>query len=295
MNFSIIIPCYNCEKTLARTVDSLLIQKDFIKQIILVDDGSKDKTVDIAKEYQEQHPDLIEYHYQKNAGPARARNHGAGLVKGEYALFLDSDDTLEPDALKTFTLSFENEPAFDIFIAGYCSIHGDTKNIKLPSTFHTTEQLIEAFWYGNFSLCGGATALRSHLLETVRYPEDITHGEDIVFFSHLLAGFPARILPFVALNVYHSPDSLRHATATVLSEGEAIVPLLFNPRYLSQELMSYQAQFHANHLISLARVANKLKQYAMARNYLNKAYRIYPASMYHFKPLKALLKSMLGA
>jgi glycosyltransferase involved in cell wall biosynthesis len=291
MNFSIIIPCYNAEKTLDRTIESLLIQQEYIKNIILVDDGSTDNTAHLGRHYAKLYPDLIEYHHQKNQGPGKARNRGADFTKGKYTLFLDADDTLTPNCLQTFSEAFDKDSVSDILIGGYCSIHGDEHKDRLPTSYRTAAHLLEALWFKDFSLCGGATALRTHVLEHVRYPEEILHGEDIVFFSHLLAGFPSRTLSFVALNVHHRPDSLRHASASVLTEGEAIIPLLFNPRYLSRDLMNFQAQYHAEHLISLARVANKLKKYSLARNYLSKARKLYSASFYQLKPLKALFKS----
>lgn len=289
MSFSIIIPCYNCEKTLSRTIDSLLIQQEDLKNIILIDDGSQDKTAEIAQQYEKLYPNLIEYHYQENQGPAKARNHGIQYIRGEYTLFLDGDDTLTPRALAQFTEAFLDYPQIDLMVAGYASIHGNTVKEKLLSDYKTNELLLKAFWFGDFSLCGGGTAMRSHLLQYVQYPETIKHGEDIVFFSHLIAEFPARSLPFIALQVYHHEDSLRHDDASTLQEGEAIIPLLFNPKYLSQEMMEFKTQFQANHLISLARVAIKHKKYLMARNFLSKAYRIYPESMYHLKTLRALL------
>ncbi|SLM30412.1 Similar to family 2 glycosyltransferase SpsQ [Desulfamplus magnetovallimortis] len=87
MKFSVVIPAYNAEKTLAGCIDALLCQSVPQEQyeVIVIDDGSTDSTAEIAKKYP------VIYHYQKNQGPAAARNRGANLAKGDIILFTDSD------------------------------------------------------------------------------------------------------------------------------------------------------------------------------------------------------------
>jgi glycosyltransferase involved in cell wall biosynthesis len=289
MNFSIIIPCYNAAHTLARAIDSLLVQRAYLSNIILMDDGSTDDTAQIAQDYQLRYPNLIEYHHQSNQGPAKARNQGVAYAKGDYILFLDADDALTPNCLQAFCLAFIDFPSVDIMIAGYTSVHGDRERSKYPTDFHTNALLLQALWFGKFGSCGGAIALRKHCCQYAHYPETIKHGEDVVFFSHLIAKFPAHTLPFIALKVFHSPNSLRHDKISTLEEAEAIIPLLFNPHYLSEEFMQLKAQYHAKQLLSLSRTAIRLKRYALARCFLAKAYGLHSASMYHIKPLKSLI------
>lgn len=87
MKYSIIIPAYNSEKTIDSCLKSLIFQPvpKELYEIILVDDGSTDATAKIVQTYP------VIYHYQKNKGPAAARNKGVELAKGEIILFTDSD------------------------------------------------------------------------------------------------------------------------------------------------------------------------------------------------------------
>lgn len=87
MEFSVIIPAYNAEKTIDSCIQALLFQSLPREkyEIILVDDGSIDATAKIAQTYP------VIYHYQKNKGPAAARNKGTQLSKGKIILFTDSD------------------------------------------------------------------------------------------------------------------------------------------------------------------------------------------------------------
>ena len=94
---SIIVPVYNAEKTLERCVDSILNQtyQDF--ELLLVDDGSPDACPEICERYAREYPGLVRVLHQENQGLGMARNAGAALAQGEYLLFLDSDDTIQPE------------------------------------------------------------------------------------------------------------------------------------------------------------------------------------------------------
>lgn len=102
--FSIIIPVYNVEQYIKECLDSVFNQsfKDF--EVIVVNDGTKDNSMDIVKNYD------VKIINQKNKGLSSARNHGVQLAKGKYILFLDSDDYLEKDTLKEIHKSLKNNP-----------------------------------------------------------------------------------------------------------------------------------------------------------------------------------------
>lgn len=95
---SVIIPVYNREKYLDRCIQSVLNQKSVQTQIILVDDGSTDKSPEILDNYAAQNKNIVVVH-KANQGAAIARNTALDLVTGDYITFLDSDDYLEPDSL----------------------------------------------------------------------------------------------------------------------------------------------------------------------------------------------------
>ena len=84
--FSIVIPVYNVEKYIKRTLDNVFNQtyKDF--EVIIVNDGCTDKSIELAKEYK------VKVVNDKHVGVSEARNIGEKYAKGEYLLFLDSDD-----------------------------------------------------------------------------------------------------------------------------------------------------------------------------------------------------------
>ena len=99
LRVSIIIPCHNEQKHIGECFDSLLNQSLAADQyeLIVVDDGSTDRTVEIIKGYVSKYPDRINFFQQQHAGPALARNRGASAAQGQIYAFLDADMTFAPD------------------------------------------------------------------------------------------------------------------------------------------------------------------------------------------------------
>ena len=94
---SIIVPFYNVEKYIRKCLETLVNQTLEDIEIILVNDGSKDKSADIVKEYMKVYTNKIVYLEKENGGLSDARNFGIPYAKGEYIAFLDSDDYIEYD------------------------------------------------------------------------------------------------------------------------------------------------------------------------------------------------------
>lgn len=96
MTISAIVPVYNTEKLVGRCIDSVLAQSFPDWELILVDDGSKDGSLYVLKEYEKQ-DNRIKVIHQENAGPGLARNTGISKASGDYIVFIDSDDVIKPD------------------------------------------------------------------------------------------------------------------------------------------------------------------------------------------------------
>ena len=94
---SVVVPVYNMEAYLPRCMDTLLTQTTNDMEIILIDDGSKDNSGVMCDEYAIQHPDLVRAVHKENGGLSSARNAGMDVAQGEYVIFPDPDDWVEPD------------------------------------------------------------------------------------------------------------------------------------------------------------------------------------------------------
>lgn len=127
IEISIIIPVYNVQDYLARSVDAILENDTEGCEVILVDDGSKDGSPAICDAYAAAHPELIRVLHQENAGPGAARNAGISAARGEWFLFVDSDDRLAPNALRRLRAAIAEEEADVISFQFYKeSVKGET-------------------------------------------------------------------------------------------------------------------------------------------------------------------------
>ena len=99
---SVIVPVYNVEKYLQGCLESLLNQTvDFSKlQVLLINDGSKDSSEEICKSYAEKYDNIFLFS-KENEGLSRTRNFGLSKATGKYIFYLDSDDTLKPETIRS--------------------------------------------------------------------------------------------------------------------------------------------------------------------------------------------------
>ena len=89
---SVIIPCFNSQKTISRALNSVCLQTYKEYEVVIVDDGSTDNTKEIIQTFFKDKKITYNYIYQVNAGPSSARNNGVKSANGKYIAFLDSDD-----------------------------------------------------------------------------------------------------------------------------------------------------------------------------------------------------------
>lgn len=183
---SIVIPCYNAEQYLKECLDSILKQDYLNLQIIVINDGSTDNSLEIAQEYQKK-DSRITIHNQTNSGPSRARNVGIELAEGKYIAFIDSDDFIE-NGMFSNMLSNMQEKNADICMCGYyvgdgkTTFYRNTPENKLLTSEEALRRLLLAKETQNF-LCN--KIFKTALLEGIRLPEGELY-EDIAVFYKLL-------------------------------------------------------------------------------------------------------------
>lgn len=116
---SVIVPVYNAERFLARCIDSVIAQEFTNWELILVNDGSFDKSLEVLKKCALQDGRIIVIN-KENGGVSSARNCGLDTARGEWITLLDADDELPPDALSYLLGCVQNAPELtDIVLAGY--------------------------------------------------------------------------------------------------------------------------------------------------------------------------------
>ncbi len=140
MRFSIIIPVYNAESFLDKCLRSVLDQDYSDYEMLLINDGSTDRSGVMCREYAEKFPGRIQYVCQENAGPSGARNRGIQIARGEYLVFLDSDDAIEANSLARLE-SIICEKKADAIICGEKFVDLNGAEVVQPVTVLCAERI----------------------------------------------------------------------------------------------------------------------------------------------------------
>ena len=128
---SIITPCYNGAKYVAETIESVINQTYEKWEMIIVDDGSKDKSAEIIKTYVNK-DSRIKYIYQNNTGSAAARNNGIRRAQGQYIALLDADDVWHKDFLEKQIAFIKKNNAVCVYCS-YSKIDDNSRSILRPT------------------------------------------------------------------------------------------------------------------------------------------------------------------
>jgi glycosyltransferase involved in cell wall biosynthesis len=178
---SVIVPIYNVEKYLKRCVESIRNQSYENLEIILVDDESPDNCPTICDEYQKL-DQRVKVIHQTNKGLSGARNAGVDIAKGEYLVFVDSDDFLDKEFVCVL-YEAAKETNSDIALCKYEYVKGDvlTQSHKLGEKFiYTGTELIENMYSkdGAFFVVAWNKLYHKSLFHNIRYPQGRIHEDE---------------------------------------------------------------------------------------------------------------------
>lgn len=151
--FSVIIPAYNAEKFIKRSVKSVLDQTYTDFELIIIDDGSTDGTKTQIEQFAD---DRIRYVYQKNGGVAAARNKGILESRGQYICFLDSDDEWKPEHLSLLCALIEKYSGCGLYVTGYDLRLGNGEVV------HKSQQILRGIAQEDFESDNGFDLLNNH-------------------------------------------------------------------------------------------------------------------------------------
>ena len=182
---SIILPVYNVEKYLSVCLDSLLAQTLEDIEIVAVNDGSTDGSLQILQAYQALHPDKLFIYSTDNHGVSRARNYGFAHSHGEYIWFVDSDDYVEADACR---LLYEkaSKDGNDLVLFRFNSVYPDTNEKKPSPCVHYNQNFNIAskpYELANIVLYPWNKLIRRTLFEGIEFPEGIRFEDVPVSFQ----------------------------------------------------------------------------------------------------------------
>lgn len=192
---SVIVPVYNAEKYLERCLRSLIGQTYVRWELLLIDDGSTDKSTSICDTYAVNDNRVRVFHI-KNKGVSHARNYGLGLSSGEWVTFVDADDWVKPTYLEHLLYPVFKESDIDVVIS-FPEIHQDAK-ISRPKLYpqglverSDFTQLFTLYDLDKYTQCWGKLYRKSMVLsKRLCFPEGMSMGEDHVFlYACVLASY----------------------------------------------------------------------------------------------------------
>lgn len=182
---SVIIPAYNCDRTIAQTVNSVLTQTFGDLELIVIDDGSQDKTLEILSNISDPRVQVFSY---PNAGVSATRNRGIAKATGDFIAFLDSDDLWTPDKLETQLEALQNDP--DAAVAYSWTDYIDENGQFLRSGTHVTATgwVYDKLLVQNFLENGSSALIRQDALDRVGgFDESLFGPEDWDLYLRLAA------------------------------------------------------------------------------------------------------------
>ena len=171
---SIVIPIYNSEIYLKRCLDSVINSTYKNIELILLDDGSTDKSLTICNNYQEKYKKIIRVYSHKNMGVAKTRNKGIKLATGKYIMFIDNDDFIDEDYIEKY-YKVVSDNNLDVVMGGYERVDEENKTLTVSSLhdYEWSKYKIVAPWAKIYRL----DYLRKNKIEFL----NTNIGEDIYF------------------------------------------------------------------------------------------------------------------
>lgn len=273
---SIIVPMYNVEKYIDECIQSLLNQS-IEKEIILVDDGSTDRTYEIAKFYAESNS-CIQLFHQKNAGQSSARNRGIAAAHGEYILFCDSDDCIDAECLpKLYRICKDNN--LDILKAGWKTQSGTDISINLPpegrirlNTVMTANEYFKESIYNWYNVVPVDGLFRLDFLRKhgIVFPEGIQFEDNLYHLMVSLIDLNARIMQIdYAFYTVHISEG---STTTSKPKPKKVYDQLENIRLMNNFIINHVDE---PEIKELAKVAVSSLVFTMTSYYyrVDKQYR----------------------
>ena len=247
---SVVIPVYNAEDYLALSVGAILSQSFHEFELILVDDGSTDRSGEICEEYAKQDNRIKVYH-KPNGGHSSAVNYGLERMTGKYVMICDTDDYYEPNAFEIAVNRIEASPDCDTVI--FAIYRPDKEPVEDPASKVTFEKRVidrcllsgQTYAYCDIGFhieSTWAKIMRAEVIRKhhVRMPEHLFLDEDAVYCLHLFQH--CRKVAFDSHHIYHYEiryDSFCHKYSDVAVK---MLPLIL------QEQERYLEKYHPNDL-----------------------------------------------
>jgi len=290
---SVVIPCFRAADTLRTAVESVLCQSWSNLEVIIVDDGSPDQSLLVARQLAEEDP-RVRVLSQTNSGPATARNRGIAASGGALIAFLDADDRWTSDYLAEHVAHFAHNPDCGAAFARVAFF--DPAMRCAGRTSAKVRSLTLAKILGENAVCttSNLVARDSVFREIGAFDARLTHAEDQEWVARVLAMTPWRVLglPKVMVHYRTSPTGLS-GDLDLMREGWLRMLAIVRGYAASERVAAQRDAFAIFHRF-LARRALRSEAPGRALALMLRAWRASPGALLTDKPIRTALVT-LGA
>jgi len=290
--FAFVIPTFNHADYIVRALDSVLKQKGGDYQVIIVDDGSTDKTNEILKANFSQIPHLHIY-YQKNEGPNVACAEAIRASNAEHIVFMATDDALRPNYLENIRSILEKKPETDMIFGGYCSIAVSKKTKVSQHVFplDSPVECFEQFIDGSLPMSTCGTLVKRSIMEKyINYPRPYPTNYDTAIMAHCLLMHNCYQSMDIFVDIYAHKNRFRDSY-TPQTNDKSIVDIMFDQQLIGTDIyvQAIKNKFLAKHYITNARSSYRAKRWDEAYNNYLLAFKIRPYFILNINTLKRFL------
>lgn len=185
---SVLMPCYNCEKYIAEAIDSIIAQTYKNWQLLIIDDGSSDQSVDIIRKYMRLDSRILLYENEKNKGVVYTRNKALSMCEGEYIAFMDADDRSSGDRLDAECKFLDENPHISAVGGLYQLINEEGREIPTKKIEAYSDCQIRAHMLFHNVIANGTVMIRRDFIlqNKLKYDENLKSTEDYRFWVDVL-------------------------------------------------------------------------------------------------------------
>ncbi|WP_225206444.1 glycosyltransferase family 2 protein [Novosphingobium huizhouense] len=227
---SVIVPAYNAETTLIETLRSISAQSHAAIEVLVIDDGSSDRTAELAERYAREYDQRVRTVRQDNAGVAAARNKGAALARSDLLAFVDADDLWAPDKLARQRAVLEAAgPQAGLCYTWYAMIDAESRIFYCEDFVERSGWLLDALLITNFIGNGSSALVRRAAFEAARGFDPALRAagaqgcEDILFYCRVAEHYAIVVVPDYLVGYRQYRESMSGDLAAMLRSWLLVV------------------------------------------------------------------------
>ncbi len=240
-NISVIIPAYNAENTIARTIESVQKQTFSDFELIVINDGSTDRTAEIVQNIEDIRLKLFSY---ENGGLSVARNRGIQNASGNYLAFIDADDLWTKDKLEKQLAALEANPDAGVAYSLTCYIDEQDNLLYRCNSISFEGNVLKQLLLTNFLINGSNPLIRQQAIKSIgNFDPSLKSSEDWDYYLRLAANYSFVCVPKYQIlyrkssaNMSSNVERMKKASYTVLERAYQKAPS--NLQYLRNQSFS---------------------------------------------------------